>query len=682
MGRSRLRLGMRAQLTLALLLGALLSTGATLFIANNAIQQYALQQTHTQEQENMKIALLVLQTQYGQNVSVSSQNQLVTDNPSIGKDFSNYAASSPNGTGAYGTYILNDRVEYVDQVQQLIGGFVSIYQCANATGLVGSCKRVSTTFQSSSTNSSGITNRQVGSLLESAPAQNMALNSTTPKEWLGVVSYGNQQYYTDYFPLLNPQQQLIGVLAVGVPLDAVTAFQRSTAIQLLLLGLIIMIAGVIFALLFAATIITTLQNVARQVSSASERIGAIAAQQAGGSQQQVWAVNSINKALQNFAETTRDISHRTDQLAQMGNQVIQKRAEISPMQIDSILAYITRSVRDISAASRQEAQQYDRMTSAMQAVIEIAEQVATSSHQATDSAQRLDEVIDDLQQLVGVQRIRAAVAQDPPMGDLEPEMAGAMAGMGQVMSQPSMGNMAAYNQMTPSMGQRGMAGGSQMAPGGRGDQNMRFGGGQYMGRMPGTAADLGGGQMNGMNGMYGGPAGGPPSGGLGQMGPMGQMGQMGQFGSTGPMGQMGPMGQRMGSDQLPPLGPPNNPMNPMNPMENYGRMNPASGPMDGGPFGGRRSFGGDGPSGGPGAPSGDLGMPMPPLPEFPTGGYMGPSRPDVSAPPPARTRGIRGPVSGPRQNGQNGGGAPTHTRLPDWPPNPDGDASRGRSRGE
>ncbi len=48
MGRSRLRLGMRAQLTLALLLGALLSTGATLFIANNAIQQYALQQTHTQ----------------------------------------------------------------------------------------------------------------------------------------------------------------------------------------------------------------------------------------------------------------------------------------------------------------------------------------------------------------------------------------------------------------------------------------------------------------------------------------------------------------------------------------------------------------------------------------------------------------------------------------------------------
>ena len=37
---------------------------------------------------------------------------------------------------------------------------------------------------------------------------------------------------------------------------------------------------------------------------------------------------------------------------------------------------MTRSVRDISVASRQQASQYERMTGAMQAVIEIAEQVA------------------------------------------------------------------------------------------------------------------------------------------------------------------------------------------------------------------------------------------------------------------------------------------------------------------
>ena len=46
----RSRLGIRAQLTLIVLLGAVLSTAATLFIADNAIRNYALQQAQNQEQ--------------------------------------------------------------------------------------------------------------------------------------------------------------------------------------------------------------------------------------------------------------------------------------------------------------------------------------------------------------------------------------------------------------------------------------------------------------------------------------------------------------------------------------------------------------------------------------------------------------------------------------------------------
>ena len=154
---------------------------------------------------------------------------------------------------------------------------------------------------------------------------------------------------------------MIGALSVSVPVSAIATLQQRTTIGLVLLGVIIMIAGVILALLFASAIVSTLQRAAQQVSDSSERINGIAAQQAGGAAQQVWAVNAINKALQNFTEMARDISLRTDQLALMGNQVIQRRGEIAPAQIDSILAYITRSVRDISVASRQQAVQYERM---------------------------------------------------------------------------------------------------------------------------------------------------------------------------------------------------------------------------------------------------------------------------------------------------------------------------------
>ncbi len=603
MRQRRFRLGIRTQLTLVVLLSAVLSTVATLFIANNAIQQYALQQAHTQEQQNMAIALLVLQTQYGQNVSISSNGQLVADSP-----------TSNNYLSTYGKYALNNDVDYVDEVQRLIGGFVSIYQCANPNNKLVPCTRVSTTLlaATSEASSTALNTRDTGVLMESAPASAMALNSGSPKPFLGEVAYEGRQYYADYTPLLNPQQQVIGVLAVGVPLDTVTAFQQTTTIQLLLLGLIVMIAGIIFALLFASSIVSTLQNVARQVSFASQRISAIAAQQVSGAEQQVWAVGSINKALQNFAETTRDISHRTDQLAQMGDQVVRRRVDITPQQIDTILAYITRSVRDISAASRQEAQQYERMTGAMQAVMEIAGQVSSGSQQATESAHQLDEAVDGLQRIVGVRTVRQAPPQTMDVGDFPSEAM--LAGAGAIpMSQPATGQMGGMGQMGgwPATGQMGQQSSGQM--GIPGDRGMRMGGGN-MGRMPDTAASLSGALPAGM---MGGPMGAPamnrPD--SGRMRPSGQMNGMnfpnggGQMGGTGPIGTNG---------QLPPLG----------------------GPMDMGGFAGRMSFGGEG------RQDADYGAPMPPLPDFPGAGapgMMGGNQRDA-APPSGRTRGVRGPL--------------------------------------
>ncbi|HLY32552.1 MAG TPA: cache domain-containing protein, partial [Ktedonobacterales bacterium] len=283
MGRRGLRLGIRAQLTLVLLLGAILSTAATLFIANSAIQQYALQQAQAQEQGNAKIALLVLRTEYGQNISIASDGTMVIDSPAIGQDFSTY-----NAANNYGKESLYGNNDYVDQVQQLIGGEVSVYQCAQADGAPAPCYRIATTFRKPNAGFTGA--REVGTQysLETSVAQHLGLGpNQAPREWSGVDTLDGQQYYTDYQPLFDPENNVIGVLSIGVPLGTVTNFQQTTTIELLLLGLIIMIAGIIFAVLFASAIVNTLQQAARQVSAASARLSVIAGQQSGGAQQQV-----------------------------------------------------------------------------------------------------------------------------------------------------------------------------------------------------------------------------------------------------------------------------------------------------------------------------------------------------------------------------------------------------------
>ena len=542
------RLGIRPQITIIVIVAAVLSTVATLFIADNAIQNYVLQQASTQEQENMNIANLVLQTQYGQNISISVPTSqcpkgcMVADVPGTGKDFAGLGAKN-----SYGRYQLNGDTDYVDNVQQLIHGIVSVYQCADSHGNpTPPCVRIATTLRTGNSTSTTAPREDGVALTADATGstnlfQDMHLDST-PREWEGEVTIDGQSYFADYKPILDPSRQLIGVIGVAVPLGVITTVVSRTTVELVLIGTIIMVAGVVLALFFASTVVATLQRAARQISGASERMGGIAAQQSSGSAQQVWAINAINQALQNFSETAKDISHRTDQLAQMGNQVLQRRQELSPSHIDSILAYITRSVRDISVASRQQASQYERMTGAMQAVIEIAEQVAGNSQQASESSERLELVTRQLQQLVGVRQLPRSTASET-MGmestpDLTPRAAGKPAGprgtiravrperkqaantgagaggmAGAALS--STGNMggmpgtAGMGQMPPMAGATGQSGrmsnmGGMMVMGGAG-------------MMPGAAGMAGHGTHGAPNGMSGGmpPVGGPQSGGNG-----------------------------------------------------------------------------------------------------------------------------------------------------------------------
>lgn len=545
------RLGIRPQLTIIVILGAILSTFATLFIADNAIQNYVVDQGRIQEQENMKIARLVLETQYGPNISISHDGQMVVDLPGGSKDV------PLNLNNNFGRYVLNKDTDFVDKVQQLIGGNVSVFQCANAAGGVTGCIRIASTFKNGQ-QTAGQTDRALGQQLSSDVARGMHINTGNPESWIGVDTSDGASYLAEYAPIFNPQQQLIGVIYVGVPLDTITAVVQRTTVELVLIGTIIMIAGIIFALFFANAIISTLQRAARQISGASERIGSIASQQSSGASQQVWAINAINQALQNFSETAKDISHRTDQLALMGNQVLQRRQEISPTQIDSILAYITRSVRDISVASKQQAVQYERMTGAMQAVIEIAEQVADHSQASSESSERLELVVRQLRQLVGVRGAGRRATTEESNVDLATQM-GVTAAGGAPISQ------------------------SQMR-GGRGASPLRRGAGSVS-RAPNTD---GMGVMAGSAGGYGMMA--PPSGGMGSGGGYGVAPQ-----SAGGMGSVG--GAAGG----------------------YGMAAPPSGGMGMIPAGGYAPRGGGGMSGvgaqnGYGQPASGRGMVPPPPP--------------------------------------------------------------------
>jgi hypothetical protein len=431
----RFRLGIRAQLTFIVLIAALLSTIATLYIANSAIQSYVIDQAQQREAHNLQVAGLVLHTEFGENVSIDVNGHLVADSPLAG---SGVGVTGGTNINEFLPYPLNGDVDYVDEVQNLVGGVVAVYQCANAQGDLtpGGCPRISTTLVKTV---HGQNQRNLDDKLNDAVLQYTQKHPTATLVQTDTVS--GVQYIAAYQAMRSPQGDFIGVLFVGEPLSGIQDLIFHTTIQLAIVGGLIMVVGAIFAILLAQAITGTLQSAARQVSAASTKFGSIAAQQSAGSAQQVWAINAISQALRNLSETATEVAKRSDQLAQMGVQVLQRRAEISPTQIDSIINYVTRSTHDISVQSRQQASTVDRMNGAMQAVMEVAQQVARDSQQTTEGAERLEQVLRQLQRLVGTNDLaRTSIEADTTAGGKNgaaaPEISGSPGAAGMLAPTP------------------------------------------------------------------------------------------------------------------------------------------------------------------------------------------------------------------------------------------------------
>jgi methyl-accepting chemotaxis protein len=422
MSSRRFRAGIRTRITVMVLIGAVLTTAVTLVIADISIQGYAIQQSQAQEQRNLNVAMLIQHSEFGQNISIDPSGNMVID---ASKNYND--SSSAND---YGRLSLNTSTAYVDQVRTLLGNnvAVSIYQCTNqvdqpsldTTGKL--CPRISTTLQHQTALGNGP--REVNSSsspisLSPTVLQDLGLqtgsNGVTARTATKTLqeTLDGVQYLSIYQTLTDPSNHIIGVLSVSEPLTNLYALIDRTTVELIISGVVIMIGGIILSLLVASAIANTLQRAATQLGEASQELSRISDRQASASRQQVWAINAINQALQNLRETSTDVSHRTDQLAQIGTQVTMRRAEIAPNQFESIMSFMTRSVNDINNASRNQTSTVERMTSAMQAVIEIADQVSSSSTQTNDSAKRLDGVIIALEELVtGRSRRPARVADD------------------------------------------------------------------------------------------------------------------------------------------------------------------------------------------------------------------------------------------------------------------------------
>ncbi len=466
------RTGIRSQIIFIVIIGAVLTTAATLIIADTSITQYGNRQARAEASRNLKIADHIRTFDFGASVSISDEGDmgnLVVDSPTVSHD--NYTVDKTYND--FGRLPLNNDTKFVDEVQAQLGDAqVSVYQCANKLmqQLTGGCQRISTTFTLADGTTRAINTPSSPQLIP--PNVLTAIHNEVLSS--GFAAYpqtiGGIQYMVGYQLLFDPQQdpkdasQLpIGLLVVAQPLTQINQLISTTTLFMILTGIAIMITGLVMALIVASAISNTLQRASKQVGVASDQLSDLSSRQSSGSSQQVWAINAINRGLQNLKESSDDIARRTDQLAQLGTQVALRRAEITPTQLEAIMGHMTRAVLEINVSSRNHATTVERMTNAMEAVTEVADQVAGGSRQMAESSERLETVVMQLEELVTGRRSKTtATNQVPPtvkagqrpMDDPLPSRGGSRSGALNGTLRPAMSLPDATHSNAPMLGSR------------------------------------------------------------------------------------------------------------------------------------------------------------------------------------------------------------------------------------
>ncbi len=413
------RFGIRTQIIFVVLLGAIITTAITLVIADTSIQSYGYSQFLNQESNNLKFVNLTLASRFGSSVSITSNDLLAFDDPAA-----NSYLNQP-----YGILAANNNPDIVNYIHALLqDNQITVYQCANqnaqlilVNGLL-QCQVASTTFLSNgqpvTADTPSILNLTV---LPQNVIQQMAIpinsaNSfdTPPKTYYGSVTIQKISYFAAYEPLIDPQHHLVGILSIAVPQTTVSTLINDVSLKLIISGAAILIAGVILAIWVATAVSNTLKGSSNQIIVSCDKISKNALQQTSGARQQVWAINAINQAIVDLQNFSNEVTGRTQYLANITGETYNRRSEMSHAQYEAVLAFMSNQSRSINSYAQQQNHTIDRMSKAMQAVIEIADQVVDSSQDTQNNADQLNEVVLRLNQLVkGLNKKTAAPAPAP-----------------------------------------------------------------------------------------------------------------------------------------------------------------------------------------------------------------------------------------------------------------------------
>jgi hypothetical protein len=186
------------------------------------------------------------------------------------------------------------------------------------------------------------------------------------------------------------------------PLSTVTQVADQQLLNTALIACAALVIAAFIGLFFGQRLTRPILRSVESLRSSSEALNQLAAKQHGAASEQMWVVDSSQIGLQSVEYYTNATNIAAQRMNEIGRELVQGWHQYDAETIKRPLGEMISAARYIAEAARYQQDSNKKLGTAIKVTTQVSEQLAVSATSAHDAANQLQEVVEQLQNVVGV----------------------------------------------------------------------------------------------------------------------------------------------------------------------------------------------------------------------------------------------------------------------------------------